>query len=236
MSYLDMSSGQVVAHAPASERTAFIRRTYLHLAGAIAVFAALESFFITSGIAAKFVSVLSASGMSWFLVLAAFMGISYVADKWARSEVSPQMQYAGLGLFIVAEAIIFMPLLYIAATFAPGVIPQAGVATVALVAGLTFTAFSTRKDFSFLAPALAIGGMVALGLIVASMIFGFSLGLVFAGAMVVLAAGSILYTTSNMIHHYHTGQHVAASLGLFSSVGLMFYYLVFFFMNLAGGD
>lgn len=234
MSYLDMSSGQIVAQAPASERTTFLRRTYLHVAGAIAVFAALEAYFITSGIAASFMGILSSSGMSWFLVLAAFMGISYVADKWARSEVSPQMQYAGLGLFVVAEAIIFMPMLYIASTYAPDVIPQAGMATLALVAGLTFTAFSTKKDFSFLAPALAIGGMVALGLIVASMIFGFSLGLVFAGAMVLLAAGSILYTTSNMIHHYHTGQHVAASLSLFASVGMMFYYLVFFFMNLSG--
>ena len=234
MSYLDMSSGQVVAQAPATERAGFIRRTYLHLAGAVLAFAALETFFITSGVAAQFVGLLGASSMSWLLVLAAFMGISYVADKWARSEVSPQMQYAGLGLFILGEAIIFMPLLYIAASFAPGVIPQAGIATLALVGGLTFTAFSTRKDFSFLAPVLAIGGIVAIGLIVASILFGFTLGLVFAGAMIILSAGSILYTTSNMIHHYRTEQHVAASLGLFASVGMMFYYLVFFFLNLTG--
>ena len=39
---------------------------------------------------------------------------------------------------------------------------------------------------------LSVGGIVALGFIVCSMLFGFSLGLVFASVMVVFAAGSVL--------------------------------------------
>ena len=55
--------------------------------------------------------------------------------------------------------------------------------------------------------------------------------MVFFGAMVLLAAGSILYTTSNVLRHYRPDQYVAASLALFSGVALMFYYILLMFMN-----
>lgn len=164
---------------------------------------------------------------SWLIVLGAFMGVSWIADKWARSNASPGKQYLGLGLFIVAEAIIFLPLLFIAIYYSsPDVIPMAGIITGLLFAGLTATAFITRKDFSFMKGILTIGGFVAMGVIVCSMIFGFNLGLFFSGAMVLFAGGSILYTTSNIIHHYRTDQHVAAALSLFSGVMLLLWYVI----------
>jgi FtsH-binding integral membrane protein len=82
---------------------------------------------------------------------------------------------------------------------------------------------------------LSIGGFVAIGFIVCSMIFGFSLGLVFALVMVLFAAGSVLYTTSNILHQYRTDQHVAAALSLFASVALLFFYILQVLMSLGGG-
>ena len=67
---------------------------------------------------------------------------------------------------------------------------------------------------------------MALGVIVASILFGFSLGLFFVGLMILFAGGAILYNTSNIMHHYHTDQHVAASLALFASVALLFWYVL----------
>ena len=67
------------------------------------------------------------------------------------------------------------------------------------------------------------------------MIFGFSLGLVFALVMVLFAAGSVLYTTSNILHQYRTDQHVAAALSLFASVALLFFYILQVLMSLGGG-
>lgn len=64
-----------------------------------------------------------------------------------------------------------------------------------------------------------------------SIVFGFSLGLVFSAAMVLFAAGSILYTTSNIIHHYRTDQHVGAALALFSGVMLLFWYILRILMS-----
>jgi FtsH-binding integral membrane protein len=76
-----------------------------------------------------------------------------------------------------------------------------------------------------------IGGFVALGLIVASFLFGFELGLLFSAGMVLLAGASILYTTSNLLHHYRTDQHVAAALELFAAVALLFWYILRIFMR-----
>lgn len=74
-----------------------------------------------------------------------------------------------------------------------------------------------------------VGFFIAIGLIIAGMIFGFNLGLAFSAGMVVLAAGSILYQTSNLVHKYSTDQHVGASLGLFASLMLLFWYLLSIF-------
>jgi hypothetical protein len=225
-----------VAYTGANVRADFIRRTYNHLAVAVLGFIAVEAFLLQwSGAEVLVRSMLR--GYSWLLVLAAFMGVSWLAEKWARSDASPQMQYLGLGLYVVAEAVIFLPLLYIAAHFSSGdVIPAAGILTALLFAGLTLTAFTTRKDFSFLSGVLSIGGFVALGVIVASMLLGFSLGVFFAGIMVAYAAGAILYNTSNIMHHYRTDQHVAAALALFASVALLFWYVLQVLMSLSADD
>jgi uncharacterized protein len=106
------------------------------------------------------------------------------------------------------------------------VILKAGGVTFALFLGITTVALVTKQDFSFLRPIIMIGGFVALGFILVSMIFGFSLGSVFAFVMVAFAATSILYETSNVMHQYRTDQHVAASLSLFASVALLFWYIL----------
>jgi hypothetical protein len=227
---------QSVANSPASERAAFIRRTYAHLAVALLGFIAVEYYLVHSSFAASLVSSML-GGMSWLIVLGLFMGVSYLANKLAASQTSQQMQYLGLGLFVVAEAIVFLPLLYIATFYAgEGLIATAGLMTLLLVGGITATVFITKKDFSFMGSVLSIGGFVALGFILCSMIFGFSLGLVFSSVMVLFAGGSVLYSTSNILHRYNTDQHVAASLSLFASVALLFFYILQVLMSLSSRD
>ena len=111
------------------------------------------------------------------------------------------------------------------------VIPKAGIVTLGLFLGITAVVFLTRTDFSFLGPIIAIGGFVALGFIVASLIFGFSLGSIFAFVMVAFAGTAILYETSNVLHRYNTNQHVAASLTLFAAIALLFWYILSIFSS-----
>ena len=218
---------RIAAHAPALERAAFIRRTYGHLAAAILAFIGIEFALLrlTPGIEQIVVGMMS---VSWIFILGGFMVVSFITNYWARSGASPTMQYLGLGLYVVAEAIIFLPLLYVADRFFQDqhVIRTAGILTLAVFGGLTATVFITRKDFSWMGPILWMGGFLALGLIVAAVLFGFGLGLVFCFAMVALISGYILYYTSNVLHHYRTDQHVAASLALFSSIATLFWYVL----------
>jgi len=226
--------GNSAADALPAERARFIRNTYLHLAAAILAFVVLEGFLFTSGAAYSIMSVLQLGGsMSWLIVLGAFMGVSWLASSWANSQTSTGMQYIGLALYVVAEAIIFVPMLFIAANASSdgSVIPKAGIVTLGLFLGISSVVFLTRKDFSFLGPILAIGGFVALGFIVASILFGFSLGSVFAFIMVAFAGSAILYETSNVLHRYHTTQHVAASLTLFAAIALLFWYILSIFSS-----
>lgn len=223
------------AQATSDARLAFIRRTYLHLLGAVLAFVVLETVLLTlTPLPGMMLGMLMGSGaIGWLVVLAAFMGVSWLAESWANSSASKGMQYAGLGLFVVAEAIIFVPLLAIALVVAPSAIPMAAVATVVLFGGMTASVFLTKHDFSWLGPALTIGVLAALAFIVVGIFTGFSDGLwmFFTCAMIFLACGYILYYTSNIIHHYNTNQHVAASLALFAAVALLFWYLVQLFMS-----
>ena len=96
MSYLDTSSGAVVSRASGDERAGFIRRTFTHLAVAIAIFALLESYLLSIGLGEKSLILLGQSKLSWLLVMVAFMGVSVLADKWARDDYSPAIQYLSL--------------------------------------------------------------------------------------------------------------------------------------------
>jgi hypothetical protein len=224
------SWGLTADQAQPSERAGFIRQTYLHLAGAVLAFIGLEAFLLSLPQVPDAVNLVLGNQFGWFIVLGAFIAVSYIANSWASSSTSVGMQYAGLSLFVVAEAVIFVPLLYFAGEFTKEsgvpVVGIAGVLTLVTFTGLTAVVFLSGADFSFLRTALGLGAVVALGVIVCSMIFSFSLGILFIGAMLLLAGGYILYDTSNVLHHYRIGQHVAASLALFASVALMFWYMV----------
>lgn len=238
MNYIDMNSGQVIAHANGDTRQQFIRKTYVHLALAIALFAIVETLFIQMGLGEAALKLLAVSQWAWLGVLLVYGVASNFIHRWANTAISLEKQYLAWAAGIAIEAVIFLPLIAMAMHFSNDVniLQQAAVVTLALVAGLTAVVFTTGKDFSFLRPALTIGFFVALGLIVASIIFGFSLGLFFSGAMIVFAAAAILYETSQIQHHYHESQYVGASLSLFSAVGLLFWYVLQFAMSFASSD
>lgn len=223
----------MAAAAAVDERVSFIRRTYLHLAGAVFAFMMIEmaAFTFAPGQVESAVGLMLGTQMSWLVVLGAFVAVSYIAERWANSDTSLGMQYTGLGLFVVAEAILFAPILYIASMHYEGAIESAAIVTLILFAGLTAIVFLTKADFSFLRYALYLGGIAAMALIAMAIFSGFSLGGWFTWAMLVLASGYILYHTSNILHQYRTDQHVAAALALFSSLALLFWYVLRLFMS-----
>ncbi|GAB5399153.1 MAG: Bax inhibitor-1 family protein [Aureisphaera sp.] len=221
-----------VAGLDSEARVAFYRKTYTHLALAVLLFIVVESIFFRIPAVVQLAFSLT-QGSLWLIMLGGFMLVTTYAEKMAVKSHDKNQQYLGLLLYVVAEAFIFVPLLLFSLEYAgSGILYQAAIITISLFMGLSAIVFITKKDFSFLKSALMIGGFVAIGLIVAGILFGFNLGLVFSVGMVVLAGGSILYQTSNMIHRYEEDQYVAASLGLFASLMLLFWYV----LSILGND
>jgi FtsH-binding integral membrane protein len=235
-----------VATLGVSDRVAFLRRTYAHLGVALVSWAILTALLFRTEFSAKFTMAVlgKGSGWTWLLVLGAFMIVGVIAQKLATSRASRGLQYLGLGIFVVAEAILLQPLIWIAflkfagsTTTSPyAIITQAAVITGAIFIGLTLTVFVTKKDFSFLRGALMIGSFAALGVIIASVAFGFSLGAFFAGALILLMAGYILYQTSLIMNDFPPQFHVAAALMLFSTIATLFWYVLQLLMSLRSGD
>jgi FtsH-binding integral membrane protein len=208
------------------EQRAFYKKTYSHVAVAFLVFLLLE-FILLSIPAVQELAIRMTQGWTWLIVLGAFMFATRYAESTVAKADTRGKQYLGFFIYILAEAFIFVPLLMIGlAVGGSAILLQAFYLTLALFIGLSLVVFMTKKDFSFLRSAITIGGVIAMGLIVVGMIFGFDLGLWFSVGMVVLAAGSILYQTSNLIHKYNRDQYVLASLGLFASFMLLLWYIL----------
>ncbi|MCL2711083.1 MAG: Bax inhibitor-1 family protein [Planctomycetaceae bacterium] len=223
--------------AAADERAGFIMKTYLYVFGAIAAFIAIETALFTAvGGPEKMWAIvgpiLATIPLGWLGVLVSFMVVAWIAEKWAMSNTRSAVQHAGLALYIVALSILFLPLLCFAQMKGgPNTILSAAMSTAGLFAMLTLAVFITRKDFSFLKSSLTFGALAALGFIATAAVFKFALGPIFMYAMIALFCGYILYYTSNILHHYRIGQHVAAALALFASVMMLFWYILQLFMS-----
>jgi len=217
-----------VAELSVEDRSAFIWKSYAHVVGAILAFAAISAYFMQSGISE---AILQPMLNNWWMVLGAFVLGGWGATRVAHRVQSKQAQYAAFAAFIVLEALIFAPMLYMAYAMNPNIIDSAAGVTIMGSVGLIATAMITRKDFSFLRGMLVWGFMLAMVAIISSMIFGFHLGTWFSVAMIGFAGAAVLYDTSNIMLHYPQDKYVAASMQLFASIAMMFWYILRLFMN-----
>ncbi len=224
----NMNYATPVAQASVEDRSDFIWKCYAHVVGGILAFAAIEAYLISSGIAFRIAPAMLGN---WYLTLGAFILVGWGASRLAHRLESKPAQYAAFAMLVAAEALIFSPMIIMAYMKDPSIIDSAAGVTILGCVGLIATAMITRKDFSFLRGMLVWGGMLALGGIFASMIFGFQLGTWFSVAMIGFAGAAVLYDTSNIMLHYPQDRYVAASMALFASIALMFWYILRMFMG-----
>jgi len=242
-----------VATVGVSDRIAFLRKTYSILSVALIAFAG-----VTAGIIAyapetslRFSAWAFGGNLNWIAVLVMFMVVGVVAQKLATSQTSRGLQYVGLGVAVVAQSILLQPLIWVlmvrfgahsvahnaAITAdltgrAATILGEAVLITLAIFIGLTLTVFITKKDFSFLRSGLTMAAFAMLGMILASMIFGFQLGIIFLGFGILVMGGYILYQTSLVMSAFPPTAYVAAALMLFSTIATLFWYVLQFLMQM----
>lgn len=216
----------LVSQATDIEKGEFYKKTYLHVAFALLAFALVE-YILLFNIPEEYIIAMVSQKFAWLFILGLFWLGSTLANKWTLSQ-SKNVQYLGLAFYVLLEAIIFLPMIYLAVVYTESleVLKQAALLTLALFGGLTAVAFLSNKDFSFLKNVIVIGGFVSLGLIVIAILFGFNLGLWFSLGMVLLASASILFETQKLKDVYSPNQYVGASLQLFASIMLLFWYIL----------
>ena len=200
----------------------FVFQVYSHLLISILAVVGLEVFLFTNGYAQTIAQYLM--GIPWLAILGAFMLVAWLARKVAYKAETLPLQYLGLGGYILAETFILIPLLYHTDRIAPGAIQYAAQFTAVGFFGLTAIVIITKKDFSFLRASLMWGGFIALGLIIVALLFDFRLGMWFDIAMIAIGGGSVLYDTSNIMRRYSKHKYVSASIALFASIALIFWY------------
>jgi FtsH-binding integral membrane protein len=213
-------------------RVTFYKKTYAHVAGGVLLFVLFEYLLLQSDTIVEFMLSMT-EGWRWLVMLGGFMLITSYAESTVLKTADKNIQYMAYALYVFAQALIFVPLLAIAIYYTESVdlIQQAAIVTLALFVGISSVVFITKKDFSFIKTGLTIGFFIAMGLIVAGTLFGFNLGLWFSVGMCLLAGGSILYQTSNLVNKYGTEDYIPASLGLFASLMLLFWYVLQIFMS-----
>jgi len=244
-----------VATVGVSDRVSFLRKTYAHLGVALIAFAAIAGGMMRFApeVSLKFSRWAFSGNLNWLIVLGAFMLIGWLSERLAMSETSRGLQYVGLGLFVTMQALILQPLLWVVFLRVGGpqvrreillsgtpamngevasILIQAIVITLAIFIGLTLVVFLTKKDFSFLRGILVVASFGALGVILASMLFGFTLGAFFCGAMILVMAGYILFQTSMIMKAFPPTAYVAAALMLFSTIATLFWYVLQLLMSL----
>jgi len=225
-----------VAAADEETRADFIRKTYLHVAGAIAAMIGLLTVYFVAAPQALQVNIaqaLTANKWIWLLVLGLWFGAGYLANALTASPGSKGKQYAGLGLYVVVMAVVMLPILtFLKFTGQAGLIGQAAILTLVIFGSLTVFVMVTGANFSFLRGIIGIGMGVAMAVILASILFEFNLGLWLTIPVIALLCGSILYQTSSVMNEFPVGFHVAAALGLFSTVAVLFLWILDLFMHL----
>ena len=228
MEQWDTEPDRAVEFLDVDTRAEFITKTYLHLAGAIGAFVGLIYIFTQNDALARGLA------SQPLLVFGGLVVGGWIASSVAHRVQSLPLQYLCLAAYTALEALFFTPLLYILVhrtNGGPELLTAAAGTTLFAFAGLTAIAFMTRKDFSFLRGVLAFVGICAFAAIIGGLIFGYSLGLWFTVGMIAFAGAAILYDTSNIIHHYPKDRYVGASLQLFASVTLLFWYVIRLFMS-----
>lgn len=217
-----------VAGLTGKKKVAFIQQAYAHFLAALAAFALLELLSFELGLAAAVSEWTSAAG--WFGMLSAFLAVAWMASRVAHRVTGLRAQYFALALFVVVEALIFMPLLYAANTKSPEILHDAILAAVLALTGLAAVVFISGKDFSFLKGMIYWTALMAV-VTVAGGLIGFHSATYLTVSVIGLAGAAILHDTSRILHRFSKDRYVAAGLELFASVGLLFWHVLRLFLS-----
>lgn len=200
-----------------------LRQTYMLLGMTLAFSAASTAVAVS----------VNAQPMNWIVSLVVMIGLLFAVQAkrnsvWALPLVFAFTGWMGWSLGPMVNMIL-------GTAGGAGVLFNATAGTAITFFGLSAYAITTGKDFSFLRGFLMTGLIVCLLAIVASLFLQMpALHLAISGAMVLLAAGFILFDTSNIVRGGETN-YIMATVALYVNIYMLFSNLLAI-MGIMGGD
>lgn len=220
--------------AAADERATFLKKVYSLLLVGIVLFAGTlwacaEVQPVQDACKALWNMIAGAGRWGWLVYMGIFFGAQFLVHAFAEKKPINLVLYLA---WSVLMAFLIAPLVLVVGMTNPVVLTQASLLTAIIFVGLTAVVFFTGKDFSFLRGILGVSMFALIGVAIAGAIFGFTVGLWFSVAAVVLFAGYIVYDTSNILHHYTTNMAVTGAIVLFTDIVLLFKHLLIILSSL----
>jgi FtsH-binding integral membrane protein len=221
------------AFAAVSERAAFLKKVYgilfLGVLGFAATLWAAGNVAPVTAVAVRVGETIYGSRWGWLIYMGIFIGGSMAVHAVAERRPLNAIAFAA---WVVVLGLLIAPLvLWISAARGPEIVSQASGITALVFGGLTLFVFWTGKDFSWLRGILWLLGTSLLVVALIGWIGGFSIGLWFSWAIVVLMAGYILYDTSQVLHRLPTTMAMSGAIMLFTDVVLMFKHVLVLLSN-----
>lgn len=213
-----------VAGLPKKNRAAFLQLTYLHFVATVIGFAVIEVILLKMKATERAITFMLEA--NWLLILGAFMVVAWLAIRLAHRARALPAQYGALVVFLLAQAVIFAPLLHIALTMSPDIVSQASVATLGGFGFVTALVLLIRKEFVFVKALLLWCGLLGASVFVASFLTSLPFHAYIITAVIAAAGVTIFHVTTKILHSYPEDRYVAASLELFASIGLMFWFVL----------
>ena len=227
-----------VAELTVEDRLSFLRRTYGWMTAALGVTAIGAAITIQSGLVRNLMNIGLIGNL---LLVAAWMGIGYIAQKVRHKPVVNAIAYAAYALFtgFVISGLVVVAMIVAEMNGAPTgtYIYQALGLTVLSFAGLTAYAYFTKRDFSFMGGMLTVALVTLIGLSIMSFFIESTfLHLAISALGILVFSGYILFDTQKILKTYPANEHVAASLTLFLDFVLLFMHILRLIVLLAADD
>ena len=129
------SENTIVAYASELEKATFYKKTYLHVAIAILAFIIVETILIHT-VPMEWIAAMVGGKFVWLFIIGLFWLGTTLSEKMSFNP-SREQQYLGLGLYVILEAIIFLPMIVIAValTNSAELITQAAIITLFMFSG-----------------------------------------------------------------------------------------------------
>ncbi len=214
----------IVAKTDSGLRSWFIVKLYFHILATILLLSVLEVvWFGVLGVGERLLGLMALGVFSWLLVFVVMATVSFMGRRWVPRIARVRAQYLAWFAFCIVQSLVLAPPIAYGIAFSmtkeanTTLLPRGIVITLVMFGLLAGIAITRGRKYSLVRVLSMFTGLTAGAILLFSVAFGFSQGLIITYAVLLIACGSIVHLSLPLMRTHRTDQHVAAALELVAS-------------------